>query len=1714
MNKRTLMRIRKWVSLVSILSIISSFLLVAPVTSAYAGKDGPSWAVDAVDQACERELIDCTLADAKFNSSLDRAVGYQMLTKGFQVYSESANSPFADVSGQWFEQAAHTAYTLGWTVGVNGKFMGGDSFTRAQMAVATAAVLGLTAGGESDLDAYFDKNDVPSWAQVAMGKMVNAKLMGQSPDKKLRPNDKISKVEAIVVLNSSVTHGEDNGVDVLAVAAERMDVDADTVQQALDEGMNVVDGQLIAVGGGEEEEETPPAEEETPPAEEEPGTTTPVVAGSLTAALADDTPAAMIIASGTAYNKVLKINVTAGADADVKITGFHILRGGLSSNANVAGVGVYDAKGMRHGNIGTSWNDDNTMDIDFSGDPITVTKGMTDAVWFKVNLATGAMSGTLTLTLAQVADIKTTATLTGAFPLVSKTMDLRDGANTVAAVTVDAVQVHNNGAADATVVNVNLGTTRQHLATFRLANSAVEGVKINSITFYNNGSAADGDATKITLVGPDGTDLKTVDKTTNKYVTFSDLSFPMAKSASSKDFKIYADMSNGSTRTVRFLLQNDYDLVVVGDTSGAQILPTLVNPAAPNGNDQAFPVGDRSGANFINMVTISAGTLSFSRENTSPTGNVPAGGTGVVLGRWEMKATGEDMEIRQFSYAIVRSAVTNLAGTLYFKVREQNSTSYTTIYSVSGASADYVNDATAYTTTFVKLTAGKTYWLEAIGDILSTAANGLTYTAGPVDITQVKRVSTNDIVDPTVNPQSANTLTVKTGTLTVTADTSASAPNVVSGQSSLTVLGTWNFTAGSAEGISITSVVLDDDTAGLGRNFKELELWIDGAKRSQDTSSTLSPTATTATITFNVSPSYVIGASQTAIVEVRGKLISSTTDATVTMNMAALGVTGNAVISQSTVTVPSLAISGQLITISASGTLTVARDTVSNVKNSQMVAGTTNVTFGAFKLQTGNIEDVRIKKITVRNLGTLTLGLSQIGIYDGSTLLNDDPATQASEGIAKASLGADTSVLGNDSKSVTFDYTARPYVIAKNSSKILTVKANTIYDSVSGRTVQLTIDSIEAEGAGSNAAIRSALSADPLTGVNAGQAYAVGDVVSVLDTNIPSTDQRNTHVVATALASGAAAGGADALFDTNAAGTFGTLVAGDKLSKWNKVFTETVNAGATAQNNYAAGDVVMVADLSAGTSRPYVVTTAVAAGADIGANGTPVDSLDIDASDIVTRVVGGASEVIDTVSELRYNQGDVVVVQDTGGDADSGVYTVSRDIAPGTDLTVAGTATAGLIAGYTFASGRVTKLPVLSTEAVSTSSTFAYRVGDVVSVHDDSAVTDDGIFVIGTTTAVGSDLTTAGRVANGITLDVADRVSKLDVVASNDNLKRVYPTKLNFTWITPASATLPTGNRIELASFTMGADAANAFNPGATVAVTALNLAFVGTARLTNFELYDFTRSQAQASNANSSSFATGAAGGSLATQSFNGAETRTYKLYADVATSAGSQTSAFRFNAGNDTTAGTATWSVTNNAVTSNSTWTVLAGDTSDLLSTTLTSGAAGSDLSAPTVTSITLTDTTAADDALGTSTAATATFAILFTEKIDPVTVSTSLTYGGTGVAITDAATGDVNGTNNSASCANAANPGNDHINIVNIACIDLGNTTALTSAKTLVVTAALNAAGTTLTLSNTAAGGMLMNGSDGAEADGGEILTTVRDAGGNLLAASAWTVTSLDM
>lgn len=1086
MNTRRFMGIRRWLAAVGVLSILSSLVVVAPIASAYSGQDatsaGFSWAAASVDEACEKGLVDCDLADPMFGQQVNRATAYQMLTAGFGVLNENAASPFADMpsDGQfsWANNAANTAYTLGWTAGAGMNadneplFVPAQTMSRAQLATAAAAALGLSDCDASVLNSYTDKAMIPAYAMGPMACMVENKLMVGS-NNKLDPMGGANKAQVIVVMNAQVNYAAENEIDVLEVAAEKLGVDSASVQQALDEGMNVVDGELVAVDGASNEEENPPSEEEE---------VTPV-GGALSVSLSASNPNGSIIPDGTAFNPLTKYTFTAGADA-VKLTGLTVWKGGFVSD-NAVKVSVW-ANGVRYGSV-VQVSSEHTAMIDFGANPINIAAGASVEVTLAANLLASVNSGTVSLSLAGASAVASNASSVGGAFGAGQSFQITDGASSVAAATIDVRSLRS------TTATVDIGQTDYELTRFELnETSSKEDLKVKAITLFNNGSVADEDLKNIKLKDQDGNVIATVASSTSKYVTFVLANPVVVPLGTTRVFGVYVDVMNGATRTAQFTVQNDFDVVLEGAATQAQILVTNKT----GGTDASFPVGDATTGNAgFNHITINEGSLTVSKDNASPSGDVTKGGINVTLGSFKVQAIGEDVELQRVVLDLSGTAGAttgaNTAGTL----NASDTTNYMdcpatatcdltgsvklltaagkTLLTLSadtaalwngsntpGGASNVYSDLSAYHT----IKAGQTETLWFVGNLSSSAnlGSGETVTPKLAKLYYYKKSSLKYADSASAN---GNTLTVTTSSMSVSANAEYGNQTVVSGTSNVK-LGSFVLRAGSAEGVNITSIGVQIDQSGVAAaaatgltNLKLMKVGVaaDGSATETQIGTTQSSVSDATTVSFSTS-GFTVAASTQAIVNVYGDMNSSVGTATLTTSIPANGIAGNAVISTSATNAPATAVTLQVITGSTGGTLRVVNAGANPVSNIY-VAGTSSNLLGVFQLNATLAEDIFLKELVVRN------GLNTADGAIGTLSLS----TSTTPGGTETSLGT-ASLIGDDTlpgyATWTFSGNTRPKV-PSNGTLYLNVRGNIVSSqqtAVSGLTPQLAVASVKAEG--------------------------------------------------------------------------------------------------------------------------------------------------------------------------------------------------------------------------------------------------------------------------------------------------------------------------------------------------------------------------------------------------------------------------------------------------------------------------------------------------------------------------------------------------------------------------------------------------------------------------------------------------------------------------
>lgn len=710
------------------------------------------------------------------------------------------------------------------------------------------------------------------------------------------------------------------------------------------------------------------------------GVTTPpiVTGGALTVSLAADNPAAKNIADGSAYNDVLKLNLTAGSNG-VKVNGVTLTRTGLTNNTNISGVSVWDKDGNRHGDVMSSLTSDNKVTISFAKNPILVAAGGTETLLVRVNISASAGSGLVGFNLAVAGDMATDGTVSGAFPVQGSVMNIVDGSSSLASTTIAYQSVGgitNTGSAYLTAANANLeiGQLQKEIGKFKFTEATgYEDVVISKLTFYMEGSLQDKDLTNFKVYAPDGSVLGTGGTMVDRYVTVNFANPYTLPKSTNKTLSLKADIADGSTHYFRVHIQNDYDVMMKGITTGFYNLPGSFT-------DQYDTDG---------WFAMKAGSLTINKAATSLSGNVSAGASSVVLGQFEVKAVGENMELRKMGLgvALAGSAGKYLSGNV--TVRDKaDGTVYLTV-AASGA-AVYSSSTQYNLSSYVNINSGETKVLEVLGNIDSNATSGVNYQVG-IGNFYAKRMSTLDFKDnlPTSGNTSTqgNQLTVNTTSLTCNKDTSMG--NVTRSTGANTVIGQYICTAGTSEDVRLTGVnVYFGGIAGAGglasTNFQNLAIY-DAAGTTQ-LGSTLS---TVASSSNSFSFDLTIPKNATKVLQLKA-FITSGASGTVSSSFYTYNYTGK----DSGTSNTGVQIVGQNVAVgNAAMTITAVSDatTISKIYG----PGQTDVQLGKWKFSASN-DKVTLNKVTFQTTysgsraAASTLGTyGSLALYDGAAKLGD-----------------------------------------------------------------------------------------------------------------------------------------------------------------------------------------------------------------------------------------------------------------------------------------------------------------------------------------------------------------------------------------------------------------------------------------------------------------------------------------------------------------------------------------------------------------------------------------------------------------------------------------------------------------------------------------------------------------------------------------------------
>lgn len=721
--------------------------------------------------------------------------------------------------------------------------------------------------------------------------------------------------------------------------------------------------------------------------------------GDVMMSLNPATPAPTTLATGSAYNKVLVVDMKAGSK-DAAVTGIEVTRYGLLSNTNVAGISVW-VNGSRLGNVAQSLTSDGKATVTFGSTPLAIAAGTTKTVTIALNLRGGApYSGTVGLTLSKV---MAGGAVTG-IPVSSAVHSVVDGTQALVQYNVSAIAV-GGALSESAAVSLDIGQATE-LAKFKVEQTnSKEDLVVEGMNVFIEGSVADGDLSSFQIVSQEGNTLATADSSVGRYVNFKFTTPYTIPQGSSRFFTVKATVANGkynSNRTYSAKIRDDFDIVARGVTTGTYVLASTIPTS-----QYWFKVRE--------------GTVTVAKATDSRSQSAAPGIDDVVLGTFDVKASGEDMEFQKLNFKVTKvTGTSNLRGTLKMTVDG------VTVFSTDAVtSANYTTGANpGYLSTYFTVKAGSTAKVAIVGSIATTATLADSYRADLIDASY-KLISSNSIKSLALAGTNGNTVAIENVSLIASANGAFPVSTLVKGQTNAKI-GSFNLQASNADDLNVTTARVGlNASSTIGINNLTLKVGT-----TSIAASIANPTLTGNTFSIN-GGALKVPANSTVTIDVYADVTSAATATSVAAVLELGGTSGVGAKTSVSVTAPTTAATSATTNIVGNGILTVEADSLTPAKMI-LVAGMTNVEVLRFKVRADNKEDIRLDKLDLGDGAfdtTTDLGKSLVNVklFDGATQVGGSSVTFVG-GVAK--------------------FTGLNFIVPKSGSKSLSVRVDTTASSV------------------------------------------------------------------------------------------------------------------------------------------------------------------------------------------------------------------------------------------------------------------------------------------------------------------------------------------------------------------------------------------------------------------------------------------------------------------------------------------------------------------------------------------------------------------------------------------------------------------------------------------------------------------------------------------
>ena len=796
---------------------------------------------------------------------------------------------------------------------------------------------------------------------------------------------------------------------------------------------------------------------------------TPAASGTLRVE-AGMHPASSLFPTNSTRVPFTVLKFTAPSGQDVIVNSLTVERTGLASDTAFSGVVALDEAGTQLGVAKTL----NSTHQAVLTEKFTVSGGTTRVITIAGNAQTsnnslGGQIGYLSL----VGVAHTASSVVGTLPITGTGHTINE------TLTIGSVTMLRGAIDPGSSQTKEVGTTGYTFSAVKVTAGSAEKVYLRSIRWNQTGSVSSSDLTNVktyidgvayeATVSSDGKYFTSVFNENNGRGILIDKGF-------SKELSIKGDINGGSGRTVDFDLAKRTDIGLIGESYGYGLTPPQTGSSDPTDDTAAFSSTEDPWYD-AGQVTVSAGSIQISTSNAAPAQNIAINLANQPLGAFTVDVKGEAISVGRLGFNItLGSEGTNDDVDDITNVVLVDELGAVVAGPVDGTAADSANttssgDGSIVFTDTVTFSPGlKNYILKGkIGTDMDNNVTIIASTTPSADFATVRGLVTGNSITP--SPTSAlsfSTMTVKTGSLAISASNVPIAQTVIANTKGFEFAKYVLDATASGEDVRLTALPLSygfevNGTSGAAADLTNCQLF-DGSVSLSTGSNVVNPSSASSATTFTFDGTGLIvskGTSKTIGLkcDLKGGATAGVgyywgLDSAQVTYTGATGLT-----SGQTITETMTESNGQRMAAATGGTFTAALDT--NSPGYKVVSsGASGVELSRIRFSASN-EDINLRQIALQITGAGSSTGDGIGTTTAAalvgrkvTLWNTDTSGTVTTQVGEATFSL---IQGISSASQNFFATSSNisnFTIPRDGAKVMVIKGDTAAITTSGPLTQ------------------------------------------------------------------------------------------------------------------------------------------------------------------------------------------------------------------------------------------------------------------------------------------------------------------------------------------------------------------------------------------------------------------------------------------------------------------------------------------------------------------------------------------------------------------------------------------------------------------------------------------------------------------------------------